>query len=351
VRNAGTVDWGGCSVGNPHYSSDAGGGVWSDAGLSFLAVGQQALFTGSQSPNTTLNYSISLPYNCGSVPPPSPPADALPVTVGCESCYSLKTYSIRLLIWPGGKPIDDDNDHPPECERSDCNTCGGMPVWRVSQPYINLWIKDEPMGYQPATGPRVSFTLNYNQSEFISGVDPHIFSVGRKWSFPWLSYVAKDASANNVVYLPGGGRITFTNSADFLTNTRLTGDTTNGFTLFHPDGSKDVYSFVVTNSSGGFLKAFLKEKWNAINQKSLLDYSSYTPGDSPVVRLLDVVDGDGRTNIIYYATNNAFSTNLIAQVVDPFSRTTSNSLRRPGAYHEHNRCRRIKQRNQLRWHQ
>src|SRR6266540_737991 len=61
VRNAGTVDWGGCSVGNPHYTSDAGGGVWSDAGLGFLAVGQQALFTGSQSPNTTLNYSISLP--------------------------------------------------------------------------------------------------------------------------------------------------------------------------------------------------------------------------------------------------------------------------------------------------
>jgi len=178
-----------------------------------------------------------------------------------------------------------------------------MPVWRVSQPYVNLWVQDEPLGYQPATGPRISFKLNYNQRELISGVDPNVFSVGRKCTFPWLSYVAKDANANNVVYLPGGGSITFTNTADFLTNTRLTGDTTNGFTLSHPDGSKDVYSFVITNSSGGFLKAFMKERWNSVNQKSRLDYASYTPASFPVIRLLDVVDGDGRTNFIYYATN------------------------------------------------
>src|SRR5206468_392150 len=108
----------------------------------------------------------------------------------------------------------------------------------------------------PAVGPRISFSLAYNQRDTACGIDHNIFSAGRKWAFSLLSYVTKDASANNVVYLPGGGTITFTNSTDFLTNTRLTGDTTNGFTLFHPDGSKYVYSFVVTNSSGGFLKAF-----------------------------------------------------------------------------------------------
>ena len=34
------------------------------------------------------------------------------------------------------------------------------------------------------------------------------------------------------------------------------------------------------------------------------------------------MDGDGRTNRIYYNSNNSYSTNLISQVVDPFSRTS-----------------------------
>ena len=53
----------------------------------------------------------------------------------------------------------------------------------------------------------------------------------------------------------------------------------------------------------------------------LLNYASYSPS-APVVRLQNIVDGDGRTNFIYY-TANAFSTNLISQVVDGFGRTSS----------------------------
>src|SRR5205823_3532915 len=234
VGNAGTMDWGGCSVGNPIYGCDPlgnGGTSLSDGGIGELGIGQRILLGPYyQPPFSSSDWTVRLPYNCGSVPAPSPPMHVVPLLTECGDCYSPKSERLIIYIWPGGKPINDDNDRPPDCEGSGCNTCGviGMPVWGVSQPYINLWISDEPLGYQPAIGPRVSFTLNYNQRELISGVDPNIFSVGRKWSFPWLSYVAKDPNANNVVYLPGGGSITFTNAADFLTNTRLTGDTTNG---------------------------------------------------------------------------------------------------------------------------
>ena len=211
LRNAGTMDWGGCSVGNPIYLCDAngnGGGSLSDGGIGEFVVGQERVAGPYyQPPYSTWNWTVRLPYNCGSVPAPSPPKDVVPLTVGCGDCYNSMRNDITILFWPGGKGIVDDNDRPPECEGSDCNTCGGMPVWRVSQPYINLWVQDEPLGYQPATGPRISFTLNYNQRELSSGVDPNIFGVGRKWTFPWLSYVAKDAHANNVVYLPGGGSI------------------------------------------------------------------------------------------------------------------------------------------------
>src|SRR5207249_1563504 len=38
---------------------------------------------------------------------------------------------------------------------------GGMPYWWVSEPYMNLWIQDEPLGYEPARGTRISFRLNF----------------------------------------------------------------------------------------------------------------------------------------------------------------------------------------------
>lgn len=197
-----------------------------------------------------------------------------------------------------------------------------MPVWSVSEPYISLWLHDEPLGYQPALGPRVSFQLAFKQREFLAGWNPAIFSVGRNWNCSWLSYVARDANSNTVVNFPGGGQRTFFSTDDYLTNTRLIGDTTNGFTLSRPDGSKDVYGFIVTNSSGGFQEAYLTERWNTKAQKTRLTYFSYNPADR-IVRLQHVIGGDGLTNTIFYVTDNPYSTNLIAQVVDPFGRTTS----------------------------
>jgi len=89
--------------------------------------------------------------------------------------------SLTFTIYPGGKGIVDGNDRPPECEGSDCTTCG-MPVWRVSQPYINLWLEDEPLGYQPALGPRLSLTLSYNQRDDNPGSDGTLSSFGNKWN-------------------------------------------------------------------------------------------------------------------------------------------------------------------------
>jgi len=197
-----------------------------------------------------------------------------------------------------------------------------MPVWSVSEPYISVWLKDEPLGYQPAVGSRISFGLDFKQRESTIGLAPSIFGVGKRWNCSWISYVSQDINANNVVNFPNGGQQTYYTTNDYLTGTTLTGDTTNGFTLTYQDGSKDVYGFIVTNSSGDFLEAFLSQYVNPQSQKTTFIYSPYT-NTAPVVRLLYVIDGDGRTNTISYVTANAFSTNLISQVVDPFGRTAS----------------------------
>lgn len=200
----------------------------------------------------------------------------------------------------------------------------GMPVWRVSEPYVSLWLEDEPLGYQPALGPRISFDLAYKQRDSDWRTNANFFSVGKRWNFPWFSCVRNDWQTNKLVLLPEGGQRTYVGTnIDYVTGTHLTGDTTNGFTLEYPNGSQDVYGFVVTSAGGRFQNAFLTERRNPQGQRTLLHYYGYTPSSSPVIRLKEVVDGDGRTNRIYYVTSNGYSTNLISQVVDPFGRTNT----------------------------
>jgi len=204
----------------------------------------------------------------------------------------------------------------------------GMAFWRVTEPFINLWLVDKPLRYQPAKGPAVALKLFYGQRELKTGYDSHVFGFGKNWNSSWLSYVTTlhNGIYNKVfktVYFPGGGRLTFQNGdEDKVGHTRLSGNTTTGFTLTYPDGSKNFYGLIVTNASGTFLKAFMSERWNAIGQKTRLDYDGYDPAN-PVIRLKYVVDGDGLTNWIYYVTSNAYSTNLVSQVVDPFGRTVN----------------------------
>ena len=213
---------------------------------------------------------------------------------------------------PGNPPPPDD----PPCDML------GMPRWKVSEPFLSLWLGDEPLSYTPAVGPRISFGLNYSQREFTAGYDTNLFGAGKHWNCPWLSLVETNTKAQKVVSFPGGSRSIFTSTNDYRTDTRLTGGTTTGYTLSYPDGSKNVYGFLVTNSAGAFRKAMMTEVWNSIGQKTRLDYYAYDPANA-VIRLKCVVDGDGLTNWVYYDSSNQYSTNLINQVVDPFGRSVS----------------------------
>lgn len=198
-----------------------------------------------------------------------------------------------------------------------------MPVWSVSEPYISLWLHDEPMGYQPAIGSRVSLNLAFKQREVTAGVTNHLFSFGKGWNCGWFSQVTRDAQDRNLVHLVSGAETAFNANSpatDYHSQTLLTGATNTGFTLTYSDGSKTVYGFIVTNNTGVFERAMMTETWNSIGQITRFNYESYTPETNSVIRLKEVIDGDGRTNTITYVTNNAFSTNLIARVTDPFGR-------------------------------
>jgi hypothetical protein len=149
------------------------------------------------------------------------------------------------------------------CPGSGC--CGGMPVWSVSEPFVSLWLHDEPLGYQPAIGARVSLELAYKQQEHSAGLNPNVFSFGKNWNFPWLSFVTQ-LGTNYMVHYPGGLETTLNGTNNYLNNSTLSGNTTNGFTILYPDGSQDIYGFVVTNTSGVFMDAYLTQRLTANSQ-------------------------------------------------------------------------------------
>ena len=87
------------------------------------------------------------------MPNPGPPCNSCPCPDGSSGTGPN-----------GGAPGSPNGPH------SGCDTClsagtgpgsPGMPVWEVTEPDENLWLEDEPLAYQTATGGRFSFKMYY----------------------------------------------------------------------------------------------------------------------------------------------------------------------------------------------
>lgn len=131
-----------------------------------------------------------------------------------------------------------DNVCPDQRDRPASPTCGcqsgcggsGMPVWFVSEPYINIRLEDEPFGYQPARGPRVAFNLSYRQRGAILE-DPKIFGLGPNWSCSFRSFLV-DLTTNTPgllrLHRGGAGWIDYTNTdAQYADGSILSGSAGN----------------------------------------------------------------------------------------------------------------------------
>jgi len=237
--------------------------------------------------------------------------------------------ALGYASYPASPGYPDTNDAFNPCSEG-CSTCSsGMATWRVSEPCINLWLTDEPLGYNPALGSRISFQLNYKQRETVAGTNAAVFSCGPKWDCSWLSYVI--APSNNpapgsslTMVVAGGGERTYTANGltpeyysrsimSFATNT--SGALTN-CTVLYPNGASESYSYVFTNSPQGVL-CFRTAQADPAGHTTQFIYTN----SSGTNFLLVVVDTDGRTNTLSY-TNTSFR-NQITGVTDPFGRSTT----------------------------
>ena len=190
-----------------------------------------------------------------------------------------------------------------------------MPVWWVSEPFISLRIEDEPLGYQPARGGRMSFHLGYRQRGFIEE-QPDVFGVGTNWTCSFRSFiVVPNSSADPVVFhaVGTGVQVRRPNERFSWDNSWLI-PTNSGYQVQYPDGSYQEYTTAFTAASGaGFL--FLTLKSDPAGNQETYTYAT----NSGVFRLVSVTDADGKQTKLYY--DNGSWSNLITRVEDPFSRT------------------------------
>mgnify|MGYP001564069749 CR=1 FL=1 len=223
-----------------------------------------------------------------------------------------------------------------------CKTSGpppgrGMPVWRVSEPFINVWIEDEPFGYQPTKGKRLSGKMSYRQRDEWGVNQVYNFGFGLSWNSqlrPWVSFDTSlwPAYTYATVHYPGGstfevafsGESAFTN---YINNTRVTVLTNSianitGLRVSYPGGATEIYDFGLTDWNTNLYNAFLTSRTdrNGSFQRYIYDSDELT---NSIVRLLYIVDPGGGTNAIAYATNSAYSTNLISSITDPYGRTAT----------------------------
>ena len=164
----------------------------------------------------------------------------------------------------------------------------------VTDANIMLWITDEPLAYQTATGGRMSFKTYYNANynyftppgylQFGGNYPIDNASFDNNWGASWLSYI--DFSYGDfILYPPGGGVRTYANFdgtvLDYYTKTRLIGMTNGGnlteFNLLYPSGAKDIYGFNYEGGGGWF---FLTQQIDAQGRATTYLY-----------RFLDVFNG------------------------------------------------------------
>jgi YD repeat-containing protein len=224
---------------------------------------------------------------------------------------------------------DDGSGGNPMAGGSDLAYLTGMPVWDVSEPYINLWLYDEPLGYQPGLGPRLSFKLAYKQRA-APLVASNIYSVGTNWTCFWLSYVEDDWSASQAILtLRSGGQITNQppdgSTIEYYTHTTLlrqpSSGALTGFVRTYPSGATDYYKSIPVHVSlpDGNTPAFLTARVDPSGHTNVVfAYSETQVGGNWVFRLSSVTDADGRACTVSYTNSNA---TLITGVADPFGRS------------------------------
>lgn len=88
-----------------------------------------------------------------------------------------------------------------------CVNCEGMPRWWVTEPYVDLWVADEPLSYTTSSGQRMTFRWTYRERGLLYNTP----WAGREYEslgLPGKELVVMRYSENT-----GGGKVYMTNAS------------------------------------------------------------------------------------------------------------------------------------------
>jgi len=255
---------------------------------------------------------------------------ATAATNGWQELAQNDASSIHGMGLPGNVKDGKDKYKKPDCPPK------GMPVWWVSEPYINLWISDEPLSYLTSRGDPFTFRITYKQRDSRPTPSDHYVS-NSGWNNSWASYVRLDSTTpcyntgtgcmpslgggSATVFLPNGGEVDFNPGQTYDSETRMSLQTQapvglqrgadygdNGLRLVHADGSQDIYgvSLTIPVPYGDDAEAeFLRTRHlDPHGDTTWFEYDAVNGGPYD---LMFVIDPDGRTNILSYGANNLLS--------------------------------------------
>lgn len=258
---------------------------------------------------------------------------------------------------------DDDCDPPesndgPEGGGEPCPEDAGMPQWRMSHPYITLWINDVPLYYRNSRNGWEKLRLSYKHRAVPRG--DTVAGFGDNWECNWIGFLEKDNAQPAVIkaYLAGGGIVGFqTNGTPEYQSARrlITGPSfsisssgggkgdggsssvsssssvgvgrsltpnpgpgTPIAVLPPRGGSENIYGFPV-GYGAGITRYFLTNRMDRYGRQVRYGYSIVNVGGTDYIRLTSRNDKDGQPCTFAY-TNTSFP-RLITQVTDPYGRS------------------------------
>jgi RHS repeat-associated protein len=249
------------------------------------------------------------------------------------SGWRVMTDTEAGAVWGRGFATEPDptGPNPPDPRTPPCDCGGGgggrgMASYRAHLMQVSLNVFDTPVGYTPAMGPAVMFTLAYNQRE---SHQPQTFSytnLGAKWTMDWLSYVTDDPANPNAgvtVFYRGGGEEPHagfdSGTGRFAMNARehtvltRTSSSPIRYERLLPDGSKEVFA-QADGASAYPRRVFMTQSIDPHGNALTFTYDAQ-------LRLVAVTDALGQvTTLAYELPQDIWK---ITKVTDPFGRSAT----------------------------
>jgi hypothetical protein len=268
--------------------------------------------------------------------PPSAPPTAWPPRILRPAIAAVTLAATGFLNVSAGYPNNIADPEDDFALQFGLPNATGVTTWQVSEPWINLWIVNQPLTYNSTFDLPQGFAVAFRQRDTRN--QPYIAGVGHGYAHGWLlsrlSFVSYTPNWNFpcTVYPGLGGVRTYT--ADGLKEI-ATASTMNrlwdqsgfqGWQINRPSGAVEKYQYLV-GGSGNWL-AFLSTEIDPEGRETTFSYDSDSDGITYYTRLRTIRDPDHKNLAINYYPNDGTNFSWqIREVLDPYGRRATFILR------------------------